>query len=207
MGSRGQPAWPTLTTPSLQPWLASIAANLVLSIILVPGEEIGWRGYLLTRLIDAGVPNAVVVSGIIWGLWHVPLVLWGGYIQATPSPLLSAGILMITTTSLGYVLARLRLDTGSIWPPIVLHAAMNTVIQAVFDPATSGADHALWVGEAGIVTSITLILVALCAHARRPGTAFRSASQKLAEQFPLRGPEGVSRPTSLRRAESHLDSH
>lgn len=61
-------------------------------------------------------------------------MLRGGYIQATPSPLLSAGILMVTTTSLGYVLARLRLDTGSIWPPIVLHVAMNTVIQAVFDP-------------------------------------------------------------------------
>ena len=41
-----------------------------MSLILVPGEEIGWRGYMLTRLIAAGVPNAVLVSGVIWGLWH-----------------------------------------------------------------------------------------------------------------------------------------
>ena len=165
-------AWATgladLTTPSLQPWLATITANLVLNLILVPGEEIGWRGYMVTRLIDAGVPHAVLVGGVIWGLWHVPLVLWGGYIQGTPSPLLSAWIFMIAATSVGYLLARLRLDTGSIWPTVVLHVAMNTVIQAVFAPATSGADHAIWVGEAGIITAVVLLVVAVGVHARRP---------------------------------------
>jgi len=36
--------------------------------LLAAGEEIGWRGYMLTRLIDAGVPRPVLVSGLIWGL-------------------------------------------------------------------------------------------------------------------------------------------
>ena len=164
-------AWVTglaqLSVPSLDPWFASIVANLVVSLILVPGEEIGWRGYMLTRLIAAGVPNAVPVSGAIWGLWHVPLVLWGGYVSGSPSALLSAALLMISATALGSVLALLRLDTGSIWPPIVLHVVWNTLIQAVFDPATAGADHVFWVGEAGIVTSTVLIMVAVWAHARR----------------------------------------
>jgi hypothetical protein len=39
------------------------------------GEEIGWRGYMLTRLVDAGIPRPVLASGLIWGLWHVPVVL------------------------------------------------------------------------------------------------------------------------------------
>lgn len=42
----------------------------VISTLSAAGEEIGWRGYMLTRLIDAGVPRPVLVSGLIWGLWH-----------------------------------------------------------------------------------------------------------------------------------------
>jgi uncharacterized protein len=40
------------------------------------GEEIGWRGYMLTRLIDAGVPRPVLASGLIWVLWHVCRSSW-----------------------------------------------------------------------------------------------------------------------------------
>ncbi len=39
------------------------------------GEEIGWHGYMLTRLVDAGVAKPILTSGLIWGLWHVPLIL------------------------------------------------------------------------------------------------------------------------------------
>ena len=65
------------------------AVGMVDGLIFASGEEIGWRGYMLTRLIDAGVPRPVLTSGLIWGLWHVPLVL-GGVYAAGPSPALSA---------------------------------------------------------------------------------------------------------------------
>ena len=52
--------------------LLSLATlGTVLGAVTAAGEEIGWRGYLLTRLIDAGVPRPVLVSGVIWGLWRV----------------------------------------------------------------------------------------------------------------------------------------
>ena len=38
----------------------------IYGFIFTAGEEIGWRGYMLTRLIDAGVPRPVLVSGLIW---------------------------------------------------------------------------------------------------------------------------------------------
>ena len=113
------------------------------------GEEIGWRGYMLTRLIDAGVPRPVLVSGLLWGLWHVAGTLTGVYATG-PSPVLSAVLLMVTITSFGYVIGRMRLETGSIWPAIVLHAAWNAVIVGAFDSATTGAGAALWVGDSGI---------------------------------------------------------
>src|SRR5262249_595244 len=55
----------------------------VLSCVSAFGEELGWRGYMLTRLIVAGVPKPVLVSGLIWALWHVPLILSGQYAAGT----------------------------------------------------------------------------------------------------------------------------
>ena len=136
------------------------AVSLLLNLILASGEEIGWRGYMLTRLIDAGVPRPVLASGLLWGLWHVPLVLWAGYADG-PSPLLSAALLLVTTTALSYVMGRLRLETGSVWPAVVLHAVLNVAIQTGFDPAATGARAALWVGETGLLTVLVLVVAAV----------------------------------------------
>ena len=141
-------------------WVALFAFMLIFNIILVSGEEIGWRGYMLTRLIDSGVPRPVLVSVLIWGIWHVPLFLWGGFVEGA-SPLLSTALLMVTTTSLGYVLARMRLETGSVWPAIVLHTAWNDIIQTGFHPLTAGAGKQVWVGETGILTVLVLVVAAV----------------------------------------------
>src|SRR4051794_32769222 len=96
-----------------------LAATLGTLILIVPaaGEEIGWRGYLLPRLIEVGAPQPVLLSGLIWGAWHLVPVLASGY-AAGPSPLFSATNLMIATVSLGSILAWMRLGTGSIWPSV-----------------------------------------------------------------------------------------
>jgi uncharacterized protein len=64
---------------------------------------------------------------------------------------------------MGFVIARMRLETGSIWPTIVLHGAWNSTIQSAFDPATTstGAGATLWVGEAGIFTALALVVAAV----------------------------------------------
>jgi membrane protease YdiL (CAAX protease family) len=132
----------------------------IFSIRTAAGEEIGWRGYMLTRLIDAGLPKPVLLSGVIWGLWHVPLILGGVYL-AGPPPVLSASLWMVTATAFSFVFARLRLATGSVWPAITLHAAWNSVIQVAFDPASSGTGATLWVGESGILVALTMIVAAV----------------------------------------------
>ena len=147
-----------------------VAATIVttFSVRTAAGEEIGWRGYMLTRLIDAGVPRPVLVSGMIWGAWHLPLILGGVYL-AGPPPALSALLWMVTATSFSFVFARLRLETGSVWPAIALHASWNSIIQVAFDPASAGAGAALWVGESGILVMITMIVAAVI-FARGPWT-------------------------------------
>ena len=136
------------------------AFGMGIGLVLAAGEEIGWRGYMLTRLIDSGVSRPVLVGGLIWALWHVPLVL-GGVYAAGPSPALSAVLIVVSITSFGYVIGRLRLESGSVWPAVVLHAAWNRVIQQLFDPATTGAGATLWAGESGVLTALTLVLAAV----------------------------------------------
>jgi membrane protease YdiL (CAAX protease family) len=147
--------------------IAVFMINLVIAVTIVTiysirtaaGEEIGWRGYMLTRLIDAGLSKPILVSGLIWGLWHVPLILGGVYLVGPP-PLLAALLWMVTATAFSFVFARLRLETGSVWPAITLHSAWNAVIQTAFDPASKGAGAELWIGESGILVALTMIAAA-----------------------------------------------
>lgn len=128
-------------------------------IISAAGEEIGWRGYMLTRLIDAGVPRPIVVSGLIWSLWHWPLILLSPSSSSLP-PIVVAGIFLVTITALGCISAHLRLTTGSLWPSILLHAAWNGLILEIFDAFTKGADTSIWTGESGLLVACATIIAA-----------------------------------------------
>jgi uncharacterized protein len=138
----------------------AITIVTIYSVRTAAGEEIGWRGYMLTRLIDAGLPKPVLASGLIWGLWHVPLILGGVYLVGPP-PIVAALLWMVTATALSFVFARLRLETGSAWPAITLHAAWNAVIQSALDPASTGAGAELWIGESGILVALTVSAAAV----------------------------------------------
>jgi len=156
------PALPFLP-PSAGP-LASFALVLALSgtlgtlvlLLTTAGEEIGWRGYLLPRLIQAGAPRPILLTGLIWGAWHLVPLFTVGY-AAGPSPLFSALILMIQIVAFGYIVAWMRLDTGSIWPCVVAHAAWNAIINGAFTPATQGATAFYWIGESGVLVMLALV--------------------------------------------------
>ncbi len=137
-----------------------LVAALPMALVSATGEEIGWRGYFVLRLLDARVPHAIPVSGVIWGLWHVPLIVTGLY-AAGPNPLLSAAVFMVSVVAMTVPMSWARLATGSIWPAAFLHAAWNTIIQGVFDPSTAGSNALLWTGESGLLTAATTAGLAL----------------------------------------------
>ncbi|MEZ4663934.1 MAG: CPBP family intramembrane glutamic endopeptidase [Caldilineaceae bacterium] len=123
-------------------FLAALIGNFVPQLIGAVGEEIGWRGYMLTRLIDARVPIPVLASGLIWGVWHLPMLL-GGIYQTGPNVLLSALLFMVAvTTLLAWFFAQLRLGTGSIWPVIILHGPGTPLSAMSLMPPPAAAKRA-----------------------------------------------------------------
>jgi len=122
------------------------------------GEEIGWRGYMLTRLVDSGIRAPILISGLAWGLWHTPLILSGQYASGS-HPILSTCLFVVGIVAGGYVFAWLRLSSGSIWPCIWGHGTWNAVVQGAFDRST--AAPSVWVGESGVLTAGMLVLFAV----------------------------------------------
>ncbi len=87
------------------------------------GEELGWRGYLLPRLQSLGALPALLVSGIVWGLWHAPIVLLG--YNYPSAPVLGVLFMVGLSTIMGIIIGWLRLASGSIWPAVAAHGALN----------------------------------------------------------------------------------
>jgi membrane protease YdiL (CAAX protease family) len=103
--------------------------GLVINMVFTFGEEFGWRGYLLPRLAPLGGVWAAILSGIVWGLWHAPLIVLSGY-NFPGHPWLGIGAMVLFTVALGVIFAWLRFHSGSVWPSTLAHAALNA--QAAF---------------------------------------------------------------------------
>ncbi|MQA05594.1 MAG: CPBP family intramembrane metalloprotease [Streptosporangiales bacterium] len=103
--------------------LGSLLFNPLINAVPSLGEEWGWRGWLLPRLLPHGQLVAIVVSGVSWGVWHAPLTLLGyNYAQLGAW----AALMFVPFCVLfGAVLAWTRLVTGSVWPAVIGHGALN----------------------------------------------------------------------------------
>lgn len=161
--------------------LATVGASLAVSLtIVLPfsaltalGEEAGWRGFLLPRLVDAGVARPVAVTNVTWWLFHLPLVL-GGLYASGGVPALAALVFGVAVTAVGSVASWSRLATGSVWPAVLLHASWNSVIQGTFDEVTAGVGprsaETLWVGESGLLVAAAAVVAAVVVARARPSS-------------------------------------
>jgi hypothetical protein len=71
---------PPITSPGLVFLDVFLASSLIAPFensIFGFGEELGWRGYLLPKVIPLGKLRAYLLLGIIWALWHMPLIAIG----------------------------------------------------------------------------------------------------------------------------------
>jgi len=116
-----------------------IAVGFVWLVFITSGEELGWRGYALPRLLEC-THRVILVSlglGVIWGLWHLPLYLLPGQ-SAFPFPLF---VIFTALQSILYTVVFLK-TRGSLLPALLLHAGTD-IAPRIFQLARLPA--AFWV--------------------------------------------------------------
>lgn len=94
------------------------------------GEEIGWRSYLYPKLEKLiGTPGTIIVGGIIWGLWHIPVTLQGhNFGTDYPGfPFAGIALMCLDCICMGAFLMWLTKRTGSVFPAGIAHSCTNNV--------------------------------------------------------------------------------
>ncbi|WP_435097858.1 CPBP family intramembrane glutamic endopeptidase [Halarchaeum sp. P4] len=107
--------------------VVAVTVAPLLNAIPAFGEEYGWRAFLLPELEALGVREAVLVHGLVWGVWHWPLIAMGYEYGFTYPGFPVTGFLVfcVFTVAAGAFLAWLWFRTESVWAPSVGHGAIN----------------------------------------------------------------------------------
>ena len=154
--------WVTLGHANLQ--LAIIAPTLFGALRLALGEEIGWRGLaspLLGRLLGF-VPGQVVL-GLVWFLYHLPLLLFSDYGRSS-HPVFGNAMFLLSVIGLSLFLGCVRRRSASVWPCALLHASHNFFFLHGFDPMQQTGPAAGWlVGEQGALLAAVQLILGLVA--------------------------------------------
>ncbi len=105
------------------------------------GEEYGWRGYLLPRLLPLGEIRASVLLGVIWGVWHLPLLL-AGLNYPGVNVWLAIIIFTFVTVALSFTYTWFYVaSSGSVLVAAVFHASTNQFSDTFWvPPLLSGAN-------------------------------------------------------------------
>jgi|SRR5829696_933524 hypothetical protein len=145
---------------------ASWLVYLMLTLSALPvalftfGEEYGWRGYLLPRLLPLGEVKATVLVGLIWGPWHAPLLLAGlnyPHVNFWVSFLVFAFV--VVGLSFAYTWFYIA-SGGSVLITAVLHASFNTFSDTFWvPPLLSGANQFTPSLVGGVVMVALVVLV------------------------------------------------
>lgn len=163
----------SLPSPQAQamPPNAFLLVTAIQAVLLAPfvallfgfGEEYGWRGYLQGELIRLGKVKGILLLGVIWGVWHAPVILMGhnypGY------PVVGIFLMIGYTIGLAFVLGYAVLKSGSVLLAAYLHALNNQVLSFLIllvykpaDPVFSFGAGLFGVLSLGVVVLLILLL-------------------------------------------------
>ncbi|MGI6606653.1 MAG: CPBP family intramembrane glutamic endopeptidase [Peptococcia bacterium] len=138
-------------------WLAlleGLLAGITINAVAGFGEELGWRGFLQKELGYLGFWKSSLLIGLIWGVWHAPLILQGHNYPEHPL----AGVLMMTVFTLLFapLISFVRLKARSVIAAAVMHGTLNGTAGIALIVIKGGND--LLVGVTGLAGFIVLAL-------------------------------------------------
>jgi membrane protease YdiL (CAAX protease family) len=128
-------------------------------------EEIGMRGYLQPRLMSLGRTRALLVVGLVWATWHMPLYYFMAKLFPVGNVLLFLPLFYGTIVAASFFFGYLRIYTGSTWPASIAHAVHNTAWTTLgaFTVITSSPVlvNLYLVGDYGILILVGVVIGAI----------------------------------------------
>jgi uncharacterized protein len=142
---------------------ASIIQAPIFNSLFTFGEEFGWRGYLLPKLMVLGPRKALLAIGVIWGVWHWPVIFMGyEYGFNYPGfPWLGPLLFIWITFGFGTILGWLSIRAKSIWPAVIGHAAINGTAALAILAVTGNPNTTLGPSPVGVIGSIGFAVLTL----------------------------------------------
>ena len=151
--------------------LITVVASLIyaplINMFFAVGEEVGWRGFLYPQLkAQFGKRKGWLIGGIIWGIWHWPLIWLIGYEYGTDYvgfPIVGMLVFCIFTIAVGILCDWLYEKSGMIWVPSIFHGALNAVgtIPLAVCLTNTGSMSLLGPAPIGILAGVPFIICAL----------------------------------------------
>lgn len=136
----------------------------IINIIPTLGEELGWRGYLLPKLQQKySDRTALLITGVIWGVWHAPIIAQGhNYGTAYWGfPYLGILAMILFCVSLGIIEGYVTIKLKSAIPAAMIHSAVNAGAGLAFFLAKPGFNQLLGPALVGVLGGIPMILLAV----------------------------------------------
>jgi uncharacterized protein len=159
-------------------WLIYLALLLkaLPNVLFTLGEEYGWRGYLLPRLLPLGEIRATLLVALIWGPWHVPLLL-AGLNYPGVDPWLAILVFLFTLVALSFAYTWFYVaSSGSVLVVALLHQSSNTFSDTFWQPPLMSLGSQVAASIVGGVVMVALVVVVY-------GFFKRSVRVKDAERF------------------------
>jgi len=142
--------------------------SAVISSFAALGEEGGWRGYMMPKLIKLfGLKKALILGGIIWGLWHAPLTCCGHNFGTDYPGFPYVGIILmcIMCTAMGVMLTYITYKTQSVWPAAFMHSVNNaapTILGFFIDDEKATGIMSQMVVQWGIRMIPEIVIAIIC---------------------------------------------
>jgi len=148
----------------LNPLIGFLMLVGVYTLTFSLGEEIGMRGYLQPHLMSLGRTRALLLVGLVWGTWHMPLYYFVAKLFPVGNVLLFVPLFYGTIVAASFLFGYLRIYTGSIWPASIAHSVHNAawgVLGALTVTSSPVLVNLYLVGDYGILILIGTVIVAI----------------------------------------------
>lgn len=137
--------------------IQGLIAGITINALFGFGEELGWRAFLLKRFNNKSFLKAALVIGLVWGLWHSPIILMGHNYPSYPF----IGVLMMTLWCilLSPLFLYIAIKAKSVIAASIMHGTLNATGGLSILVLKGGNE--LLIGLTGLAGFIALIIITL----------------------------------------------